>query len=71
MFDLGGILIKLGEVMDEMKYDMGGVVGVLGIMYIIVVLNLFINVIGVLVGCENMLDGKVYCLGDILMIMLG
>lgn len=71
IFDLGGILLKFGEGMDEMKYDMGGVVLVLGVMYMVVVLNLLVNVIGVLVGCENMFDGKLYCLGDILIIMLG
>lgn len=71
IFDLGGIFIKLFEVMDEMKYDMGGVVLVYGIMKVLVEMNLLLNVIGVLVGCENMLDGNVYCFGDIFIMMNG
>lgn len=71
IFDLGGILFKLGEGMDEMKYDMCGVVLVFGIMKVIVKFGLLFNVIGVLVGCENMFGSNVYCLGDILMMMLG
>lgn len=70
-FDSGGISIKPGEAMDEMKYDMGGAAGVLGTMHTIAALNLPINVIGVLAGCENMPDGKAYRPGDILTTMSG
>lgn len=71
IFDFGGIFIKLFEGMDEMKYDMCGVVVVYGVMCMVVEFQLLINVIGVLVGCENMLGGCVYCLGDVLIIMFG
>ncbi|AXR07605.1 leucyl aminopeptidase [Salinimonas sediminis] len=70
-FDSGGISIKPGEGMDEMKYDMGGAAGVLGTMHTVAALNLPINVIGVLAGCENMPDGKAYRPGDILTTMSG
>ena len=40
--------------MDEMKYDMGGAASVLGTMHALAQLQLPINVIGVLAGCENM-----------------
>ncbi|MFC6441078.1 leucyl aminopeptidase [Pseudobowmanella zhangzhouensis] len=70
-FDSGGISIKPGEGMDEMKYDMGGAAGVLGTMHAIAALNLPLNVIGVLAGCENMPDGKSYRPGDILTTMSG
>jgi leucyl aminopeptidase len=70
-FDSGGISLKPGEAMDEMKYDMGGAAGVLGTMHTIAALNLPINVIGVLAGCENMPDGKAYRPGDILTTMSG
>ena len=70
-FDSGGISIKPGEAMDEMKYDMGGAAGVLGTMHTVAALNLPINVIGVLAGCENMPDGKSYRPGDILTTMSG
>jgi len=70
-FDSGGISIKPGEGMDEMKYDMGGAAGVLGTMHTVAELNLPVNVIGVLAGCENMPDGKAYRPGDILTTMSG
>ncbi|MDF0533879.1 leucyl aminopeptidase [Shewanella yunxiaonensis] len=70
-FDSGGISLKPGEAMDEMKYDMGGAAGVLGTMKAICELKLPINVIGVLAGCENMPSGNSYRPGDILTTMSG
>lgn len=70
-FDSGGISLKPGEAMDEMKYDMGGAAGVLGTMHALAELQLPINVIGVLAGCENMPDANAYRPGDILTTMSG
>ncbi|MCY7296691.1 leucyl aminopeptidase [Alteromonas sp. a30] len=70
-FDSGGISIKPGEAMDEMKYDMCGASGVLGTMHAIVQMQLPINVVGVLAGCENMPDANAYRPGDILTTMSG
>ncbi|MFQ3234996.1 MAG: leucyl aminopeptidase [Paraglaciecola sp.] len=70
-FDSGGISIKPGEAMDEMKYDMGGAAGVLGTMHTISALNLPINIVGILAGCENMPDANAYRPGDILTTMSG
>jgi leucyl aminopeptidase len=70
-FDSGGISIKPGEAMDEMKYDMGGAAGVLGLMRTLAQLQLPINVIGVLAGCENMPSSNAYRPGDILTTMSG
>jgi len=70
-FDAGGISLKPGEAMDEMKYDMGGAAGVLGAMHALAELQLPINVIGVLAGCENMPGGDAYRPGDILTTMSG
>ena len=70
-FDSGGISLKPGEAMDEMKYDMGGAAGVLGTMHTVAALNLPINVIGVLASCENMPDANAYRPGDILTTMSG
>ncbi|GLP95600.1 leucyl aminopeptidase [Paraferrimonas sedimenticola] len=70
-FDSGGISLKPGEGMDEMKYDMGGAAGVLGMMKSVVELELPINVIAILAGCENMPDGKAYRPGDIITTMSG
>ncbi|MBR9726560.1 leucyl aminopeptidase [Shewanella intestini] len=70
-FDSGGISLKPGEAMDEMKYDMGGAAGVIGTMKALCAMNLPINVIGVLAGCENMPSGNAYRPGDILTTMSG
>lgn len=70
-FDSGGISLKPGEAMDEMKYDMGGAAGVIGAMKALCEMNLPINVIGILAGCENMPSGNAYRPGDILTTMSG
>lgn len=70
-FDSGGISIKPGAQMDEMKYDMGGAASVLGLMHTVAELNLPLNIIGILAGCENMPDGNAYRPGDILTTMSG
>ncbi|AOT07161.1 leucyl aminopeptidase [Pseudoalteromonas luteoviolacea] len=70
-FDSGGISLKPGEGMDEMKYDMGGAAGVLGLMRAVVEMQLPLNVIGVLAGCENMPSSRAYRPGDILTTMSG
>ena len=70
-FDSGGISLKPGAGMDEMKYDMGGAAGVLGTMRSLVELALPINVIGILAGCENMPSSNAYRPGDVLTTMSG
>ena len=70
-FDSGGISIKPSDAMDEMKYDMCGASSVLGVMHTVAELNLPINVIGVIAGCENMPDANAYRPGDILTTMSG
>jgi leucyl aminopeptidase len=70
-FDSGGISLKPGDAMDEMKYDMCGASSVLGVMHTVAQLNLPINVIGVIAGCENMPDANAYRPGDILTTMSG
>jgi leucyl aminopeptidase len=70
-FDSGGISLKPGAGMDEMKYDMGGAAGVLGTMRALIDLDLPINVIGILAGCENMPDGSSYRPGDVITTMSG
>ncbi|MDP8174893.1 leucyl aminopeptidase [Phocoenobacter skyensis] len=70
-FDSGGISIKPSAAMDEMKYDMGGAASVYGTMKALAELQLPLNVIGVLAGCENMPDGNAYRPGDILTTMSG
>jgi leucyl aminopeptidase len=64
-FDSGGISIKPGANMDEMKYDMCGAGSVLGTMRAIAELKPKTNVIGVVAACENMPSGTASRPGDI------
>lgn len=70
-FDAGGISLKPAAEMDEMKYDMCGAASVYGVMNALAELQLPLNVIGVLAGCENLPDGNAYRPGDILTTMNG
>ncbi|MFC0308578.1 leucyl aminopeptidase [Gallibacterium trehalosifermentans] len=70
-FDSGGISIKPADGMDEMKYDMCGAATVYGVMKAVAELNLPLNIIGVLAGCENLPGGNAYRPGDILTTMSG
>ena len=70
-FDSGGISIKPGAAMDEMKYDMCGAASVLGTFRVIAEMKLKLNVIGVIPTCENMPSGSATRPGDILTSMSG
>ena len=70
-FDTGGISLKPGGDMDEMKYDMCGAASVLGTFKAIGELDLNINVIGLIATCENMPDAGAIKPGDILTSMSG
>ncbi|AIN47203.1 leucyl aminopeptidase [Candidatus Palibaumannia cicadellinicola] len=70
-FDSGGISIKPSDNMNEMKYDMCGAATVYGVMCVALALNLPLNIIGVLAGCENMVDGHSLRPGDILTTLSG
>ena len=70
-FDTGGISLKPGEKMDEMKFDKCGGCTVLGIMNAISSMKLHVNVIGIIPSVENMPDGKSYRPGDIIKLYSG
>src|SRR5690606_7559417 len=70
-FDTGGISLKPGAEMDEMKYDMCGAASVLGTIKAVAELALPINLIGIIPTCENMPDGNAIKPGDILTSMSG
>jgi len=70
-FDTGGISLKPGEAMDEMKFDMCGAASVLGTLRTIAELKLKINVVGVIPTCENMPSGSAIKPGDIVTSMSG
>lgn len=70
-FDSGGISIKPGEGMDEMKYDMCGAGSVLGTFRAIAEMGLKLNVVGLIPTCENMPNGNANKPGDIVTSMSG
>ena len=70
-FDSGGISIKPGAAMDEMKFDMGGSASVLGTIKALCEARLPINVVGALACAENMPSGEATRPGDIVKAMNG
>lgn len=70
-FDSGGISIKPGAAMDEMKFDMGGSAAVLGTIKALCEARLPINVVGALACAENMPSGDATRPGDIVKAMNG
>ncbi|MGM0571343.1 leucyl aminopeptidase [Marinobacter sp.] len=70
-FDTGGISLKPGEGMDEMKYDMGGAAAVFGTMQAIAETKSKINVVAVVAAAENMPSGTATRPGDIVTSMSG
>ena len=70
-FDTGGISLKPGAAMDEMKYDMCGAASVLGTMSAIAAMKLPVNVVGVVPATENMPNGHATKPGDIVTSMSG
>ncbi|MFA5171302.1 MAG: leucyl aminopeptidase [Sulfuriferula sp.] len=70
-FDSGGISLKPGAEMDEMKYDMCGAASVLGTLQAAAELKLPLNIIGVIPASENLPDGMAVKPGDIVKSMAG
>ncbi|GLU35450.1 leucyl aminopeptidase [Trinickia caryophylli] len=70
-FDSGGISLKPGEGMDEMKYDMCGAASVFGALRAVAELGLKLNVVGIVPTCENMPSGTATKPGDIVKSMSG
>ena len=70
-FDTGGISLKPGAAMDEMKYDMGGAAGVLGTIAACAEMELPLNVVAVIPSVENMPSDRATKPGDIVKSMSG
>jgi len=70
-FDSGGISLKPGAAMDEMKYDMCGAASVFGTIKACIELKLPINVVGIVPSCENKPDAGAINPGDIVTSMSG
>jgi leucyl aminopeptidase len=70
-FDSGGISLKPGAEMDEMKYDMCGAASVLGTILAIAEMGLKLNVVGIIPSSDNMPSGTASKPGDIVTSMSG
>jgi leucyl aminopeptidase len=70
-FDSGGISLKPGAEMDEMKFDMGGAASVLGTMTALGELKPKLNVVALIPSCENMPSGLALKPGDVITSLSG
>jgi leucyl aminopeptidase len=70
-FDTGGISLKPGAEMDEMKFDMSGAASVLGALRALAALRAPVNVVGVIPACENMPGGAASKPGDVVTTLSG
>jgi len=70
-FDTGGISLKPGAGMEEMKWDMGGAGAVTGLMKALAARGAKVNAVGIVALAENMPDGNAYRPGDIITSMSG
>ncbi|WP_211313841.1 leucyl aminopeptidase [Marinomonas piezotolerans] len=70
-FDTGGISLKPGAKMDEMKYDMCGAASVFGTMKAICELKPALNFTAVIAAAENMPSGHATKPGDVVRTMSG
>lgn len=70
-FDTGGISLKPGAGMDEMKFDMCGAASVIGTMKALAELQLPINVVMIIAAAENMPSGRATKPGDVVTSMSG
>ncbi|MGR8933217.1 MAG: leucyl aminopeptidase [Gammaproteobacteria bacterium] len=70
-FDAGGISLKPGLNMDEMKYDMCGGAAVLGALGAAAMLDVPLNLVGLIPASENLPDGAANKPGDIVTSMAG
>jgi len=70
-FDTGGISLKPGANMDEMKFDMCGAASVFGAMKTVARLGLPLNVVALIPAAENMPGGNASRPGDVVTSMSG
>ncbi len=70
-FDTGGISLKPGEGMDEMKFDMGGAASVFGTVKAVLAIKPKLNAVFIVAAAENMPDGAATKPGDIIKTLKG
>ncbi|WP_458524467.1 leucyl aminopeptidase [Onishia taeanensis] len=70
-FDTGGISLKPGAGMDEMKFDMCGAASVFGTVKSTLAIKPKINLVAIVAAAENMPDGRATKPGDIIKTLKG
>lgn len=65
-FDSGGISLKPGSGMEDMKFDMCGAAAIFGFMQVVAEMALPINVVGIVPAAENMPSATAQRPGDII-----
>jgi len=71
VYDTGGMNLKPGASMEDMKCDMAGAAAVIACMYAIAEAKLPIHIVGLVPSTDNRPDGNAYVAGDILTISDG
>lgn len=71
VFDTGGISLKPGSGMEDMKGDMGGAAAVTGLMHALAARKAKVNAVGIIGLVENMPDANAQRPGDIVTSMSG
>jgi leucyl aminopeptidase len=66
IYDTGGLNIKTGDFMSQMKTDMAGAATVAGVMYTLAKSKIPVHVIGLVPATDNRPGGNAYTQGDIL-----
>jgi len=66
VYDTGGLNIKTGDYMDNMKGDMAGAAAITGAMYTAAKNNIPLHIIGLVPATDNRPGGNAYAQGDII-----
>ena len=66
IYDTGGLNLKTGDYMAQMKADMAGAATVAGVMYAVARTSVPLHVIGLIPATDNRPGGNAYTQGDIL-----
>jgi len=66
IYDTGGLNIKTGDFMSQMKTDMAGAATVAGVMYTLAKSRMPVHVIGLIPATDNRPGGNAYTQGDVL-----
>ena len=66
VYDTGGLNIKTGDYMDNMKADMAGAATVTGVLYTAAKTGIPVHIIGLIPATDNRPGGNAYTQGDII-----